>query len=107
MKTTNPAIALACDQAGEVCELTPPSNTEASGWMPIETAPKEGKTMYVVKAFNVEHGFPNGRPYTSDPYCVWPEGDDWARWPHGFAPTHWMPLPAAPNALSQTSKEKQ
>lgn len=21
--------------------------------------------------------------------------------------THWMPLPAAPNALSQTSKEKQ
>lgn len=30
MKTNNRAIALACDQAGEVCELTPPSNTEVT-----------------------------------------------------------------------------
>lgn len=47
--------------------------------------------MFVVKAFGVRGG-----TYNTDPYCVWREGKGFARWPHEFDPTHWMPLPAAP-----------
>lgn len=36
---------------------------------------------------------PDGRPYTTDPYYVWREGDGFARWPHSFPPTHWHPFP--------------
>jgi hypothetical protein len=64
------------------------------GWMPIETAPKDGRTLFVVQGFNVK-----GRTttYTTDPYCVWPdERAGWIRWPHEFSPTHWMPLPPPP-----------
>ena len=71
----------------------------AQKWLPIETAPTkdEGRGMFVVRAFNVANGFTGGLPYTSDPWCVWRCLDGgFARWPHNFAPTHWMPLPAAP-----------
>ncbi|MCL6470122.1 MAG: hypothetical protein I4O48_17655 [Ralstonia sp.] len=70
-------------------------------WQPIETAPKECKTMFV--AIGV---WPD-RKYTTDPYCVWHERNHgFVRWPHPRPPTHWMPLPAAPAALD-TQKEKQ
>ncbi len=59
-------------------------------WQPIETAPKNRKKMFVVKAFNVKI---NDRPYTSDPYCVWSENGKFVRWPHSFEPTHWLELP--------------
>lgn len=67
-------------------------------WQPIETAPNgENKTMFVVKAFNVKT---NGLEYTSDPWCVWRNKDgSFARWPHNFEPTHWMPLPDAPEEI--------
>jgi len=66
-------------------------------WQPIKTAPKEGKTMFVVRGFNVTNINSHVRNYTTDPYCVWPEKDGgWARWPHNFPPTHWMPLPPPP-----------
>lgn len=66
------------------------------GWQPIETAP-QGREMFVVKAFNVSNGFTGGKPYTSDPWCVWhDEPGKFARWPHNFAPTHWMKLAASP-----------
>lgn len=70
----------------------------AQGWMPIESAPKEGREMFVVKAFDVTYPECGVRRYTSDPYCVWP-GDDggWVRWPHPFPPTHWMGLPSSPS----------
>ena len=65
-------------------------------WQPIETAPKEGCRMFVVRAFGVT--FSDGSfPYTSDPYCVWRSDDGgFERWPHRFSPTHWMPLPDLP-----------
>ena len=70
-----------------------------AGWLPIETAPTEGREMFVVKAFNVCNGFTGGKPYTSDPWCVWHESDSsFARWNHKFQPTHWMPLPPPPAA---------
>lgn len=65
-------------------------------WQPIETAPKDGREMFVVRAFDVD---PNGRgiqKYTTDAYCVWREGDKFARWPHNFPPTHWVALPKKP-----------
>lgn len=76
-------------------------------WQPIETAPmaERGKRpMFVVCAFNVCNGFTGGRPYTSDPWCVWRTADgEFARWPHHFEPTHWMPLPPAPESAAQAS----
>ena len=69
-----------------------------AGWQPIETAPKNGRAMFVVQALDVCNSFTGNRPYTTDPYCVWPDDEgDFARWPHPFPPTHWMPLPAAPH----------
>ena len=66
-------------------------------WQPIETAPTEGREMFVVRAFRVSNGFTGGREYTTDPWCVWRQGDGtFARWPHHFEPTHWIPLPAPP-----------
>jgi len=67
-------------------------------WQPIETAPNaEQRDMFVVRAFNVCNGFTGGRNYTSDAYCVWRDiHGGFARWPHHFAPTHWIPLPAPP-----------
>lgn len=63
-------------------------------WQPIETAPRNTREMFVVKAFNtVTKG---GTRYTSDAYCVWSERGKFVRWPHEFQPTHWMPLPPAP-----------
>lgn len=63
-------------------------------WLPISTAPKvrEPHQMFVVIAVDVRAG--NGTRYTTDPYCVWPEGSKFVRWPHPFPPTHWMPLPS-------------
>ena len=69
-----------------------------AGWQPIKTAPKNGRAMFVVQALDVCNSFTGNRPYTTDPYCVWPDDEgDFARWPHPFPPTHWMPLPAAPH----------
>ncbi len=71
-----------------------------SEWQPIETAPegvKVSEQMFVVIAFNVRSSESNPFLYTSDPYCVWKQKDgSFARWPHRFNPTHWMPLPEAP-----------
>lgn len=67
-------------------------------WQPIETAPSEGRELFVVRAFNVRVG---DVLYTSDPWCVWRCRDGgFARWPHEFAPTHWCLLPSAPKALA-------
>lgn len=67
-------------------------------WQPIEHAPRDGsRTMFVVRAFNVCNKHTCGRPYTSDPYCVWrQENGTFARWPHKFDPTHFTELPEAP-----------
>jgi hypothetical protein len=74
-------------------------------WQPIETAPepKAGKRpMFVVCGFSVSYEATGERHYTTDPWCVWRTMDGgFARWPHPFAPTHWMPLPPAPSSTQQ------
>jgi len=71
------------------------SSLPPNGWLPIETAPavRLPFKMFVVIAMGVKVT-ESSPPYTSDPYCVWkdPEGS-FARWPHPFEPTHWLPLP--------------
>lgn len=64
-------------------------------WIPIEQAPKDTRTMFVVKGFNVK--LKSGIQYTTDPYCVWRRDDgEFIRWPHAFPPTHFCFLPVDP-----------
>ena len=69
----------------------------ASAWKPIETAPKDRE----IWSFNGEQG-----------RMVWSQGDEWALWvwcdellsdadPSPAQPTHWMPLPSAPQGAAQ------
>jgi hypothetical protein len=69
-----------------------------SDWQPIETAPRDGRNgMFVVVGVTSGNGFTGGKSYVSDPYCVWrDQGEVFARWPHNWPPTHWMPLPPPP-----------
>lgn len=61
-------------------------------YQPIDTLNVSDKKMFVAIAIDVQ--FRDGSfPYTTDPYCVWKEGDKYVRWPHSFPPTHWLPLP--------------
>jgi hypothetical protein len=40
--------------------------------------------------------------YTTDYYAAWQnDSGTWERWPHREPPTHWMPLPSAPQQASQ------
>lgn len=64
-------------------------------WQPIETAPQGHRPfpVFVVIAIGTTEASTN-ITYTSDPYCVWRKSDgSFARWPHYFPPTHWLPLP--------------
>jgi len=86
-------ISAALDLLETLTLATP--KPEPMTWRDIETAPKDGRTMFVVKAVDVIR-HPGAAPYTSDPWCVWQDKDGFSRWPHSFEPTHWMPLPPAP-----------
>lgn len=67
-----------------------------SGWQPIETAPV-GKTIFVCIGVTEGNVFTGGAPYVTDPWCVWqPQSGVFSRWPHNWAPTHWMPVLEAP-----------
>lgn len=61
-------------------------------WQPIETAPKDGTTIWCLDAIY-------GKPWHYE--CIW----NAIEWYHGFGtawpdakPTHWMPLPPPPKA---------
>lgn len=67
------------------------STDRIAQYRPLSELPKDmGKEMFVVIAIDVIVGT---RKYTSDPYCVWREGEDFIRWPHKFDPTHFCLLP--------------
>lgn len=67
-------------------------------WRTIDSAPKDRHEPVLLIA-----KYPHGEGW-SDVYHSWsqaPYGEGWAvhwaRWPHSFPPTHWMPLPAPPS----------
>jgi hypothetical protein len=72
------------------------------GWRPIETAPKDGTRVRLLSPEGEDVGF-----WEENRYCVLgsPQGSFGEGWVDGenrlpiyaeFTPTHWMPLPAAP-----------
>lgn len=79
------------------------SEAKAGGWLPIETAPKDGTP---ILGWSIEYG---ARETRSDTYTPGSPGfaqgltDRWWYWEepkHNWAsrwnPTHWQPLPAPP-----------
>lgn len=73
---------------------TPPA---PDGWRPIETAPKDGRTM----ALLCKGEFAPGKPFK--PFCGFYDGRHWTRTDgdSGFYPDLWSPLPKPP-----TGKER-
>lgn len=71
--------------------------SDVDNWLPFNTYPlsdPESREMFVVIAIDTPLAMPGtGKLYTTDPYCVWRQDGRLVRWPHPFAPTHWMPLP--------------
>lgn len=79
---------------------------ELGVWLPIETAPKdETRILMVVSGFAVCIGWwfiEAGKWMTTDAE----DYDDDGAWEHTvsnteYRPTHWMPLPEAPNARNE------
>ena len=65
---------------------------KASEWQPIETAPKDGKTIILV----VEYGYVYTGIFHNDGYCQDLTGA-------GLDPTHWMHLPQPPKQEDKQS----
>lgn len=63
-----------------------------SPWISVkERLPEDKEPILMVSVFAGPR-----RNYITDQYAGWRIGDNWARWPHDEQPTHWMPLPEAP-----------
>lgn len=109
--------------------FTHPSPTEGmvGGWMPIETAPKDGTEILLhAPACDYEGAYVQARttygrwraPIDTprikyqDGFAPEPEWEDfepfWASWDGGFTeehpPTHWMPLPPPPTSFADSRK---
>jgi hypothetical protein len=86
-----------------VAELLSAALSAPAGWQPIESAPKDHSTLLLWGRYWSE-----GQGWFQSPLmgrwtavrdrweCVW--GGRW----FGVRPTHWMPLPAAPQPQEQT-----
>lgn len=93
-------ISALCDEVGR---LRAALAAQAPQWLPIESAPKDGRTIIVAREMGDFGGWVKG-------HARWHGGtalvSGWVS--HGFDPvmsnlglahpTHWMPLPAAPGA---------
>lgn len=84
--------------------------SESGEWQPIKTAPKDG-TEIILR---------NGNRVGAACWCTWPStpemddgGEGWSvcfdgdTWEDDKAPTHWMPLPAAPSASPPVAQTAQ
>lgn len=65
-------------------------------WQPIETAPKDG---IVVLVYDPNSWFKD--PINVDWYSLNPDTFGWCG-----TPTHWMPLPAPPQAAGTSSEQR-
>jgi hypothetical protein len=89
-------------EAAETPDPTEPVEAAVVGWQPIETAPKDGTRVLL---FSVPNEVPSLRPHIADGFWkatsslmapgFWMLGQSVGP---SFCPTHWQPLPPAPDA---------
>ena len=90
------------DAAAEIARATLSAPAE---WQPIETAPKDGRHMLLCDGARVSFG---GWLTDIDQGAEYEGQIGMAGWwavdlgPNIYRPTHWMPLPAAPQPQEQT-----
>lgn len=92
----------------KLMDLAQRLRAEASGWQPIETAPKDG-TEIDVWCESTANGDNGGYRIPDSWWCQtdknWrTHGDNRISWAH--PPTHWMPLPAPPAVKESLTAEK-
>ena len=63
-------------------------------WQPIATAPKDGKLVLLFGRHYIKTGYYDDTPQIGN-YPNW-------RWGLTIEPTHWMPLPPAPDVAIKT-----
>ncbi len=100
--------------AEEVAACIAIMRKEPQGWMPIETAPKDGRPILLFGDCRVTSG--NWSAPSETPRIIYQDGfapdtewDEWEpyweSWDGGFTeehpPTHWMPLPPPPALLEK------
>lgn len=71
---------------------------DAARWQPIETAPRDG-ALLLLACSNWPHSEVLGKPVPIKVGGYW--DGRWNVFGASWEPTHWMPLPAPPAALSQ------
>ena len=70
-------------------------------WQPIETAPKDGREVLALGLRHGDYGYTDDeKGWTGIRWMNkgWQETKPTGRYSNGFTPTHWMPLPAPPEA---------
>ncbi len=70
-------------------------------WQPIETAPKTHAVLLWLPMGRPVVGYWEKQGYYKNPRPYWKSSDEYLfgiRWSRDNQPTHWMPLPAPPEA---------
>ena len=89
---------------GQKSAFEPPLDCLVRGWQPIETAPKGEQVLINCPGKRVATAFYQEQPFIGNGWhvvvpCMGGFGngsDTFVHWPED-QPTHWMPLPEAPN----------
>ncbi len=119
MAAAYPDLTAFCFKAGEACRIAlglpkpPPAgqakqisearavlSREGEGWREIESAPTDGRSVLVFCPRAPDHGYERIR-------LTWRKDGKWqgannTSWP----PTHWMPLPAPPSPIPDTTNKE-
>jgi hypothetical protein len=100
--TRDPALALANGQNAEPLYREPQPAPAPAGWQPIETAPKDRTHVLVAPGTwgskDASIAYWDADKYSKSQRPYWRRTDDYGRVTisREKQPTHWMPLPAAP-----------
>lgn len=89
-----------------------PVDVNVMGWMPIETAPKDGTIVLLYRPTAHKWGRVTPGKWSDERYAKKPK-PFWVIWvkiggtteSRAWAPTHWMPLPEAPNVELTGARE--
>lgn len=107
-------IGTRCPYAPRAAEQGDAALVVEGGWRPIETAPRDGSEILVSFGLRGVHAVQWCEPSCSD-YEIWCV-DDGKHGPYALrryndegptAPTHWMPLPAPPEAFRPIQREEE